>query len=107
MKDQFCVKVHQTPYGLLVAICDLELIDKKLSYEGIEIIVSRDFYCESIVDIIRVRELMQRAVSLNLLGNNIVKLALSMGFIHEDAIIFLNDEKNEKIAHALVHLFAF
>lgn len=50
---------------------------------------------------------MLSATSLNLLGNNIVKLALSMGLVHKDAIIFLSNEKNEKIAHALVHMFKF
>jgi len=103
----FCAKVYETPYGLIVAICDIELVGKKLYHGKNEILVSKDFYCDREIDTFETMSLMRKATSLNLIGNRIVELAISMGLVHEDAILYLRDEKSEKVAHALVHLFRF
>ncbi len=106
-KQMFCAKIYKTAYGVIVAICDIELVGKKLWYEGVEIVVSRNFYCEQKIDSLEAVNLMHHATSLNLIGNNIVELAVSMGLVHKDAVMYLIDENNRKVAHALVHTFQF
>ena len=103
----FCVKIHKSQHGIIVAICDEELIEKNLKYGDISVHVSRDFYCERICDIGEVMLLMSEASCLNLIGKRIVELAIKQGLIHRESIIYLETEDGEKIPHAIVQLFSF
>ena len=83
-------KIFTMRYDIVVAICDEDLIDKKIKMKGLEIKVSKNFYGgESIDDEIAVK-LMKRATIGNLLGKNIVSLAEKNGFITRENVILIN-----------------
>lgn len=95
-------EIRNPMYGTILAACDEELLGKKLWKGSLEIEVSRDFYGERLVDEDEVAILLQRASSLNLMGERIVNLAEQLGLIHRDAKLYFRDEKGKLVPHALM-----
>lgn len=91
MSDQmFWGKVFATKHDLVIAICDEELIDKKLRIKKLEIKISKKFYGErTINDEATAVRMMERCTIGNLIGKRIVKLAEKNGFITKENIIFI------------------
>ena len=86
----FWSKVFNAKYDLVVAICDEELIDKKIDTKRFEIKVSKNFYGERIVNEKIAVKLMEKATIGNLIGKDIVALAKKNGFITKENIISIN-----------------
>lgn len=86
----FWSKVFNAKYDLVVAICDEELIDKKIDTKKFEIKVSKNFYGEKTVDEKIAVKLMEKATIGNLIGKDIVALAKKNGFITKENIISIN-----------------
>jgi hypothetical protein len=82
----FWSKVFQTKYELVVAICDEELLDKKIG-KKFKIKISKEFYGEKLIDENVALKLMKKATIGNLIGKNIVELAEKNGFIIKENII--------------------
>ncbi len=71
----------------IVAICDEELLGKRISDGRITLIVSQSFYGGSLVPLsVAIRE-AKAATILNIVGENIVNAAIREGLIHPDAVI--------------------
>ncbi len=102
----FCVKIHQSSSGKIVAICDESLVGKVLMFGDTRIDVSHEFYCEKVCDIEEIFILFQEATCLNLLGENIVSLAIQHGLVHEESVIYLETDDGKKVPYAIVQLFA-
>jgi len=102
-KDGFWVREIKTPnYGLIVAACDEELLDQKLWKGSLEITVSKEFYGGRLVDREEAEITLQRASSLNLMGERIVQLAEELGLIHKDAKMYFRDKNGKLVPHALM-----
>ena len=67
-------------------ICDLDLIGTKLEQDGLVINLSREYYQQEVVELGRAMELMQRCDIANLVGDGIVKHAISMKMAKEVSI---------------------
>jgi len=91
-------------YGILLAICDYDLVGSKLEHESSIIKVSSEFYCDKKITSEEAILLMKKATCLNLLGNKIVEIALKKGYVHKDSIMYLKTKKGEKIPYAIVQL---
>jgi len=76
--------------GQVVAICDENLLGKKIGRRS-EIEVKESFYRGELVDEEKALELMKMSTICNLLGKEIVKLALEKKFISKENIIFIGD----------------
>jgi len=99
----FWVREIRTPnYGTIVAVCDKELLDKKLWKGQLEIVVSKEFYGERLVDEEEIVLILQRASSLNLMGERIIELAEKLGLIHKDAKMYFRDKDGKLVPHALM-----
>jgi hypothetical protein len=85
----FWSKVFQTKYELVVAICDEELLDKKIG-KKFKIKISKEFYGEKLIDENVALKLMKKATIGNLIGKNIVELAEKNGFIIKENIIVID-----------------
>ncbi|MCS7135527.1 MAG: DUF424 family protein [Nitrososphaerota archaeon] len=86
---RFWVKLHHSRTGEVVAaICDEELLGKRIVTEkGFEIKVDNSFYGGVLVEGENVIRYIEQATIINLLGNRIVGMLISKGFIHERAAI--------------------
>jgi len=81
--------------GLLVAICDKELLGKTLKYKNIEVFVNPRFYNGFKVDRIRAMELLKKATNINLIGKKSVNLGIELGLIDPKNVLYIG-----KVPHA-------
>lgn len=83
------VKKHFDRQGLLIAVCDRELLGKKFEEGRLQIDLTSDFYKGEEMDLKRVEELMKSARLGNVVGKKSVELAKKLGLV-EDVIIIAN-----------------
>ena len=88
--EMFWCKLFPTGNGLVIAICDEELIDKEIVTKKLKVKVSKNFYGDRLVDGNDVLKLMKKATTCNLMGKNVVEIAKRNGFITEENIILIN-----------------
>jgi hypothetical protein len=86
----FWCKTFKAKGQFVVAICDEDLLGKKIGNE-FKITVGKNFYQGELIDGNRALELMKKANICNILGKNIVELALKNKFIMKENIIFIGD----------------
>lgn len=84
----FWGRVFGVKREIVLAICDDDLLDKKIKTKDINIKVSKRFYGEKVIeDEATAVRMMQRCTIANLIGKRIVALAKKHGFITEENII--------------------
>jgi len=83
----FWGKIFATKFNLVIAICDKEIINKKLDYKNVKVKISKNFYGERVIDETTALSLMKRATIGNLIGKRIIKLAKKHDFITKENII--------------------
>ena len=96
----YYARIMTTPEGLLmVAIADEEVIDKAVRDEerGLQIIVSREFYGERIIDELEAIRLIEEADVLVLAGDRIVSKAVELGYVHPDSILEVKGVKHVQV----------
>jgi len=86
----FWCKTFSAKGQFVVAICDKDLIGKEIGNE-LKITVKESFYRGELVDENKALELMKKSNICNILGKNIVDLALKNKFITKENIIFIGD----------------
>ncbi|ADI32454.1 DUF424 domain-containing protein [Staphylothermus hellenicus] len=95
--DRVYVKIHRYGEEVVVAICDEGLLGERLvdKEKGIELYVDPYFYKGELMSINAAFKILRKATIANLVGRSIVEKAVEEGFIHPDAILWIN-----KIPHA-------
>lgn len=83
----FWGKIFATNFNLVIALCDKEIINKRLEYKDIKVKISKNFYGERVIDEETALSLMKRATIGNLIGKRIIKLAKKHDFITKENII--------------------
>jgi len=84
----FWGKVFAAKREIVLAICDDDILDKKIKTKKFDIKISKNFYGERIIeDEATAVRMMQRCTIANLIGKRIVALAKKHGFITEENII--------------------
>ncbi|ABN70199.1 Protein of unknown function DUF424 [Staphylothermus marinus F1] len=91
--DMVYVKIHRYGEEVVVAICDEKLLGKKLvdKEKGIELYVDPYFYKGELMSLNKAFKILGKATIANLVGINIVEKAVKEGFIHPDAILWINN----------------
>ena len=85
------IKVHQTKYSLIVALCDKELIGKEIKEGDLCIKITERFYKGEDLPENRVIEILKDADSINIVGEKSIQLALKAGIIKKDDIKRIKD----------------
>jgi len=86
----FWCKIHSVKESLIVAICDEKLLGKKIGKE-LKVTVNKEFYGGELIDGQKTVELMKKSNICNLLGKEIVNIALEKKFITKENIILIGD----------------
>jgi hypothetical protein len=86
----FWAKCHSIKENFIVAICDKNLLGKKIGNK-LKVKVEEKFYGGEIVDEDKALDLMKKANICNLLGKEIVKLAIEKKFITKENIILIGE----------------
>jgi len=93
------MKTHKSLTGeVIVAVCDAELLGRRLKVRnGFEALVSPDFYMGKAVDWEVVKEAIEGATIVNLLGNDVVSKAIAEGVVAESACIDVGGVKHVQL----------
>ncbi len=86
----FWCKTHSEKGYLIVAICDEKLLGKKIGKKPI-ITVNKNFYGGELIDDEKIIIFMKKANICNLLGKDIIKIALEKKFITKENIILIGE----------------
>lgn len=94
------MKVHRVPgQGEVVAVCDAELVNRKLCHGDVVIEISEGFYGDRQATEDEVREALATAGNINLFGRRAVALAKELGLVREDCCLEIDG-----VPHAQVYL---
>lgn len=83
--------------NVLLAICDEELLGKTLRDGKIVFNISADFYKGRKLSVDQAVSMIKNSTIINLVGNECVKKAIEIGYLHPDAVL-----KIEGISHAQI-----
>ena len=78
---------RDTPKGLLVSVCDQDILGETFENGDVSLTVAEDFYDGDEVDSKTVVESLERAQIANIVGNEAVALAIEHGFIAEANVL--------------------
>ncbi len=77
-----------TPYqgSLMIDICDLDLVGRKLEQNGLVINITKEYYQQQVVEASQAGELLTKCAIANLVGKKIVGQALEMKLAKEASV---------------------
>ena len=96
------IKIHQV-YREIIAVCDSELVGKKLENDKMQLEVSKEFYGGEEMSENRILKLLKEKVqedaSFNFVGNDSIEIGIKAGIIDKERII-----KIKNVPHAMALL---
>lgn len=99
-KNNMIVKIHKKEEKTIIAVCDKELVGKRIEEGDKQLDLSSDFYNgEEIKDTMEIGDLLRNADIINLVGERSIKIGLDEGLIDKKSIIRI---KNIPHAQAIV-----
>jgi hypothetical protein len=88
---------RDTDEGLLVAVCDREVLGETFSEESVELTVNEEFYGGDPVDESAVVESLARADVANLVGARAVGVAIREGFVDEANVMDIDGTRHAQL----------
>ena len=86
---KFYVKEHEG----VIAICDEDVLGKKFG----DFFVSERFHEGELVGLNEVKKILKEEVPFNLVGNEIIKIAISVGLLDEKSVVDVGGVKHGQI----------
>jgi hypothetical protein len=94
------LKVHRTPEGEILAVCDRELLNTTLVHRDVEVQISETFYGNTPAGEERVRAALATATNANLFGRRTIEIAIACGAVDRDCVVLVGG-----VPHAQVFRF--
>ncbi len=94
------LKVHRTPDGEIVAVCDRELLNTTLAHGEVEVRISETFYGNTPADEERVKSALSSATNANLFGRRTIEIAIACGAVDRKCVVMVGG-----VPHAQVFRF--
>jgi uncharacterized protein len=92
------LKVHRAPDGsTVIAVCDRELLDRKLRHGDLELHVSEFFYGNTPADEGDVVRAIQEGDNINLIGEKAVGIAVGLGLVERSGCLIIEDIPHAQI----------
>ncbi|MCX8163360.1 MAG: DUF424 family protein [Candidatus Micrarchaeota archaeon] len=93
-------KIHEQQGELILALCDGELIGKKFSDSKrvLDLDTFKNFYFGQELNLKEIKILFEQCDSINIVGKEAVALALGLGYIKHEDIIYI-----DKIPHVQIY----
>ncbi|WP_323172900.1 DUF424 domain-containing protein [Natrialba sp. PRR66] len=91
------VTERQTPEGLLVAVCDSDILGETFEAEDLSLTVTDEFYGGDEVDESVVIDSLARADVANIVGTRAVSLAIEEGFIDEANVLDVGETRHAQL----------
>ena len=90
-----CIKVYTIGKEIMVAACDLAILEKTLKGDDFDFHISKEFYDDIRGDEDLLKKHLEKATIANLVGKKCVKCGIEMGLIMEENVLYI-----EGIPHA-------
>ena len=81
------VKIHRFGKKVMLAICDENLLGKRFKEKELIFEIKKTFYCGIKLSADEALNLIEKSSIINLVGNNIVKMAIERGYVHPEAVL--------------------
>jgi uncharacterized protein len=91
------VNERETPEGLLVAVCDDDVLGERFEGDGVTLEVTEKFYGGETADEATVVDSLARATVANIVGTRAVDLAIEKGFVDEANVLEVGDTKHAQL----------
>jgi len=92
------LKIHHAPDGsTVVAVCDRELLNRRLRHGEIEIHVNEYFYGNAIANEEAVSDAINNGDNINLLGERAVSVAIGLGLVTRSGCIVIDGVPHAQI----------
>lgn len=91
------VNERETPEGLLVAICDSDVLGERFEDGKVSLTVTEEFYGGEEVDAEQVIESLTRADVANIVGTRAVELAIREGFVDEGHVLDVGETRHAQV----------
>lgn len=90
---------HETEQGLLVAVCDTDIVGDTFESERASLTVDADFYADNAekADEETVIEALSRATIANIVGTHAVSLAVEHNIIDETTVLELGETRHAQL----------
>ncbi|PSP74928.1 DUF424 domain-containing protein [Halobacteriales archaeon QS_1_68_20] len=88
---------RETEEGLLVAVCDRDVLGETFAEGDLSLTVTEEFYGGDQVDEQRVVESLSRADVANIVGVRAVALAVEEGFVDEANVLEIEDTRHAQL----------
>lgn len=90
---------HETEQGLLVAVCDTDIVGDTFEGEQASLTVDAAFYADNAeaADEDTVVDALSRATIANIVGTHAVSLAIEHGIIDETAVLELGETRHAQL----------
>jgi hypothetical protein len=93
MTDLLVVE-RDTPKGLLVAVCDADVLGETFESDGVSIEVTEEFYGGDPRDEEAVVDSLGRASVANIVGTRAVEVAVDAGFVDADRVLHVDGTRH-------------
>lgn len=91
------VNERETAEGLLVAVCDREVLGETFENGRVTLTVTREFYEGEEVDEGAVVDSLTRATVANIVGTRAVSLAVEHGFVDESTVLDVGETRHAQL----------
>lgn len=91
------LRERETQEGLLVAVCDREVLGETFSEDQVSITVSREFYGEDEASDEEIVDSLSRASVANIVGTEAVSLAIEHGFVDERNVLDVGSTRHAQL----------
>ena len=72
--------------GLMLNICDADLLGKTLNRDNFTLKISEKYYAQKVVEKEEAKDLLRRANNINMVGKEIISLSVNMGIGSQEGV---------------------
>lgn len=88
---QFSVKVSDYQKNMMLNICDVDLLGKKIIQGELNMHISESYYGDKLVDKEEAKTLLKNSLVINMVGKETISLSLELGIGSEYGVKTISD----------------
>ena len=93
------LKIHQSGTEIIVAVCDKDILGKKLKHGNVNVVISEGFYKGDIASEEQVITALVNARTANLFGERTVACAIKCGAVDPECVVIISGVPHAQIFH--------
>ena len=93
------LKIHQSGTEIIVAVCDRDILGKKLKHGNVNVVISEGFYKGDIASEEQVIAALVNAKTANLFGEKTVACAIKCGAVDPECVVIISGVPHAQVFH--------